>query len=78
MICSWNIGHQEFFAVLSAAYAHNALEGYSFFRSHIRGQELPDDLIEMLDALVSELDDPTTVSESFSDWFQRVLPASAT
>lgn len=32
---------------------------------------MPDNLIEMLDALVGELDDPTLVSDEFSRWAQR-------
>ncbi|MFD3192007.1 hypothetical protein ACFMPD_17350, partial [Sedimentitalea sp. HM32M-2] len=72
MICSWHIGHEAFLTVLSAAYAHNVLESYAYFRRHIAEQGMPDDLIEILDALVGELDDPTTVSESFSDWAHSV------
>ena len=67
MICGWNIGSEEFFIVLSAAYAHSALEGYSAFRTHIAEQGAPIDAIDTLDSLVVELDDPTTVSKNFSD-----------
>lgn len=77
MICSWHLGLEAFIIVLSAAYAHNALESYSYFRGHIAEQGVSDEAIEMLDALVGELDDPTTVSKSFSDWTQRILTQSA-
>jgi len=69
--CAWNIDHHAFFAVLSAAYAHNALDGYAHFRSDLVDQGMPDNLIEMLDALVGELDDPTLVSNEFIGWVQR-------
>lgn len=69
--CAWNIAHHGFFAVLSAAYAHNALDGYALFRSDLVNQGMPDNLIEMLDALVGELDDPTQVSEDFSKFAQH-------
>lgn len=69
--CAWNIDHHSFFAVLSAAYAHNALDGYAHFRSDLVDQGMPDNLIEMLDALVGELDDPTLVSNEFTSWVQR-------
>jgi len=69
--CAWNIDHHTFFAVLSAAYAHNALDGYALFRSDLANQGMSDNLIEMLDALVGELDDPTQVSDEFSKFLQR-------
>lgn len=70
LICSWHIGPEEFFTVLSASYHHNALESYAYFRRHIAAQGMPDHLIEMLDAVVGELDSPTTVSKNFLDWVQ--------
>lgn len=69
--CAWNVDHHAFSAVLSAAYAHNALDGYAHFRSDLVDQGMPDNLIEMLDALVGELNDPTQVSDEFSKWAQR-------
>ena len=57
--------------MLSAAYAHNALDGYAHFRGDLLDQGMPDNLIETLDALVGELDDPTLVSEEFSKFAQR-------
>lgn len=57
--------------MLSAAYAHNALDGYAHFRSDLVDQGMPDNLIEMLDALVGELADPTLVSNEFIGWVQR-------
>lgn len=71
MKCAWNIADHGFFAVLSAAYAHNALDGYALFRGDLVNQGIPDNLIEMLDALAGELDDPTQVSEDFSKLAQR-------
>lgn len=69
--CAWNIGTHTFFTVLSAAYEHNALAGYALFRADISDQGMPDNLIEMLDAIVGELNDPTQVSDEFSKWAQR-------
>lgn len=69
--CAWNIDYHTFFAVLSATFAHNALDGYALFRSDLVNQGMPDNLIEMLDALVGELDDPTQISEDFSKFVQR-------
>ena len=71
MKCAWSIDTHTFFTVLSAAYEHNALDGYALFRADISDQGMPNNLIEMLDAIVGELNDPTQVSDEFSKWAQR-------
>lgn len=65
MICAWNLEGENLFVVMSAALEATGLRAHSVFRSKLHEQGMPDEGLEMLDAVVRELRRPGRPSEEF-------------